>query len=341
MYKTIHFRRYLFTNIVLFLSCIAFSQNDTLNRRTSNGKKHGYWVCYLDKKFSRVDPARASYRAYELFDEGEALTRFTFGEFANLEVKADTASVRTNKTGLLDGVYVASSSKSSTKCIYTFKNGYPLTLKAYRIGKTPTELCLIRQVDYSKRHQNEIGTFYWEERSCNTLDSTSYWFRKVNGKWISIQPQENLQKSTPDKRDNLPYPNNYFDIGVGVGPLYGIVGANVLIGYKATGLILAAGLAGYGVYIQVGYEAVFLSFGRAVIGTQTDLNTMVTKPNYGNVIMVGGKINLVRSKTAYLLLSAGFQKSEITLRTGTKFESINTSGPVGSIGFGFRIPSKF
>lgn len=134
-----------------------------------------------------------------------------------------------------------------------------------------------------------------------------------------------------------PYPNSVIDLSFGAGPQHGIIGGKAVLGYKGTGLVLGLGtfegITGYYVGLQASARFIYVTLGRGVVGTSTDGNTNATSPIIGNCLMVGTKLNLSRNKRFYLELGVGFQESSINGRFG----SINTSGTIYSLGFGYRI----
>jgi hypothetical protein len=139
--------------------------------------------------------------------------------------------------------------------------------------------------------------------------------------------------------EKTPYPKSIIDIGVGVGPNYGIVGGQMVIGYKGCGLLLALGsfdgLNPYAFGFQVSEQWFFASFSRAVIGSSTWSNNHV-EPIMGNILMLGGRINLIKAKTLVFQIGVGYRNSTIE----TPFGKESNDGITFGLGLGYRIAFK-
>jgi hypothetical protein len=137
------------------------------------------------------------------------------------------------------------------------------------------------------------------------------------------------------KKEKLPYPRSFIEVGLGAGPNHGMVGAQVLIGYKGNGLLLGGGIFGGEVGLQGGYKWMYASIAFGAYNIVSD-GTSVYALN-GISIMGGVKLNLHRAKKWYFQLGAGYSGGDYI---STPAGSIPVSGFNLSIGFGYRIAFK-
>src|SRR4051812_43973368 len=68
-----------------------------------------------------------------------------------------------------------------------------------------------------------------------------------------------------------PYPNSIIELGAGLGPNFGVIGGQMVLGYKGSGLLLGAGSFNnqfnYAIGLQLGHEWFCFSISRAVVGS--------------------------------------------------------------------------
>jgi hypothetical protein len=162
------------------------SQSDTLNQYNDKGKKQGYWLAYLNEKLKRTDSCNAIYYGYEYFENGQNLTNLSKRDIKKYTIEPSMPK-RSGLPILLDGEFVLKPN-SSVKYLESYKNGMPYIFKAYVDFKNIKKMNFEQEyLDFTKKYKNQIGSFYWEERSPNTNDTTKYWFRKFDGKWQSVK----------------------------------------------------------------------------------------------------------------------------------------------------------
>lgn len=141
------------------------------------------------------------------------------------------------------------------------------------------------------------------------------------------------------KSPRPPFPKSIIDVGVGAGTNYGMLGAQAIIGYKGCGILAAGGYVpgnniGYQVGLQLTYKWVFAN---ACYGTYTTVQYEGSDEIYtieGLIVMVGGRINLVRSKKLFLQIGAGWAGGG-TIYSG--YGEIPVNGPTATIGINYRI----
>jgi hypothetical protein len=133
----------------------------------------------------------------------------------------------------------------------------------------------------------------------------------------------------------VPYPRNIIDVGIGAGTNHGLIGAQTVIGYKGSGLLLGAGLYGGVVGLQASYKWIFASVSYGAYNIVNDNGSVYSL--YGGIFLLGGKINLSRSKRWYLQLAGGYAGGGY-VSTPVGDAPINTV--TFDLGLGYRIPFK-
>lgn len=174
---------------MLLIGSEFFAQNDTLNKFNNKGKKNGYWIKYLDQNVSPVDSINSYFYGYELYDNGTSL--FVYNKDWWLKQSKLSYNDSLPKKGspiLLNGIFSWYDNKDSLPSIIeTYKNGYPISIEAYH--KCQYHLRHRSEfVDFTKRYNNEIGTYYVESEGFNGMKK--YWFRKEQKKWKARQIKE-------------------------------------------------------------------------------------------------------------------------------------------------------
>lgn len=170
-----------------FFLCPA--QPDTLNQLNVKGKKQGYWLCYLNKRFKPTDSIKGVYVGFDLYDDGINLTRIGKRRGLSHQRIVDSITSSGHKFGrfkLLDGKILFYNKKNLLTSGEIYSQGHPL--KYYvtsRCGHPNTECAeeVLEMVDFTKLFNNIRGTAYVEFRRCTGGISQRSWFRKENGKW--------------------------------------------------------------------------------------------------------------------------------------------------------------
>lgn len=135
-----------------------------------------------------------------------------------------------------------------------------------------------------------------------------------------------------------PYPDSYLDVGLGVGPNYGIYGVQAVLGYKGNGLLIAGGafdgIPTRQIGLQLSYRWLFASIGYGVYGSSYNSTTRTTKPLEGTILMAGVKLNLIKSKKLFFELGYGYTTGAVVV---TPVGSYSVEGPALVAGIGYRL----
>lgn len=177
--------------IAIMSITLSHAQNDTLNRYNSKGKKQGYWLCFLDEKFKKCDSLKGIYVGFDLYDNGQNLTRIaTMARFSyNRKVDSLTPTdFKIKNYKILNGKVLFYDKKNQLIVEHSYLNGYPEKYFAYCTDlKYPECLGKISEmVDYTEKYNTVKGTFYAEWRSCVTNRIDKYWYIKKGRKWKSV-----------------------------------------------------------------------------------------------------------------------------------------------------------
>ena len=146
--------------------------------------------------------------------------------------------------------------------------------------------------------------------------------------------------SQADKND-IDTKNTFLDIGVGLGPNYGIVGIKTVIGKNGTGLMIGLGkFDGYTTFsisFQAKYKWWFANLGYGSFGS-FEFSGLIQEKGLlnGFIMLTGAQISLIQNKKLFLELAAGYHgASDVVLPiTG---QLVDSGGPSLGIGLGYRI----
>lgn len=144
--------------------------------------------------------------------------------------------------------------------------------------------------------------------------------------------------------DNNEYPKSFADIGMGVGPNYGILGFRTVLGYKGNGLLLGVGTHDDGyttltIGVQFTYKFVFMSIGMGDYASyEVEVNGQTVDKGLltGTIFMVGGRINLVKSKEVFLELGLGYAGGD-SVSQPFGLPPIEEDGVTYCVGVNYRI----
>src|SRR6218665_1185890 len=117
------------TTILMISMFLCAAQTDTLNQFNANGKKQGYWLCYLNNKFKPTDSIKGIYVGFDLYDDGKNLTRI--GKRRDLHrhriVDSITSSgIKFGRFTLLDGEILFYNKKNLLAAGEIYSQGHPL-----------------------------------------------------------------------------------------------------------------------------------------------------------------------------------------------------------------------
>jgi hypothetical protein len=163
------------------------SQTDTLNKFTSNGKKQGYWKQYLDLNANPIDSVNSYYFSYDLYDNGVKLIGVykQKSKKDKLLVYSQAKSEMGKPTLLSDTLKWYDKKTQKIHQIEVYSLGHPIRIEYYSNYNSNKDSVpvLTELVDYTKRYNNEMGSYYYKFTWLTTRRSDEYWFRKVEGKW--------------------------------------------------------------------------------------------------------------------------------------------------------------
>jgi hypothetical protein len=165
--------------ILLVNTFAAQAQADTLNKFNSNGKKQGYWLCYLDKEFTLTDSSK------DLYDNGQNLTCIGKRRSAGLIIIDSTATVRYKQFRVLNGKLLFFDKANTLLMSEEYYMGHPVKYTSYCYYDNHPESKGNYQeiIDFTKLYNNVKGTYYSEFRSCMGGSAKKYYFRKGKKKW--------------------------------------------------------------------------------------------------------------------------------------------------------------
>lgn len=168
----------------------ALSQGDSLNQYNIKGKKQGYWLCYLDEKFIATDSTKGKYVAFDYYDNGQNLTKIGQIRSNSLVFKIkdsiELLKYKGTKYVILNGRISFYNKKNFLIIVEYYKKGSPYKHFCFNddlsLGKS-CEGTYTQIIDYSRKLNDIIGTYYYEYRFCPTQKVEKYWFRKGKRKW--------------------------------------------------------------------------------------------------------------------------------------------------------------
>ncbi len=171
--------------IIILLTKTLLSQNDTINKYNSVGKKQGYWKQFLDLNLNRVDSLNSNFYGYDLYDNGVRV----IGYFNTKSKKRDSL-VHTGvipakgQPIIINGEFKWYNKKTNAiDIIEIFYNGRPISFESYTNEKNDTIAHLKEYCDFTKKYNNEFGTSYYKFIYGSDNKTEEYWYRKVNNRW--------------------------------------------------------------------------------------------------------------------------------------------------------------
>jgi hypothetical protein len=143
--------------------------------------------------------------------------------------------------------------------------------------------------------------------------------------------------------NNNKYPKSFADIGMGVGPNYGILGFRTVLGYKGNGLLIGVGThEGYTTLtmgMQFTYKFAFMSIAMGDYASyEVEVNGRTVDKGLlnGTILMFGGRINLVESKEVFLELGIGYAGGD-SVQQPFGLPPIEENGVTYCVGVNYRI----
>lgn len=134
-------------------------------------------------------------------------------------------------------------------------------------------------------------------------------------------------------------PESYLNTGIGIGMNYGGFGVKTVIGRRNSGLLIGLGGVpgvglGYEVGAQLGVKSFYVNCGYGIAGTH-QINDRPAKPIKCMSVVLGGMINLNKSKDVFLDLGLGHTAGAPTVTYGPFEENLNSFIVV--LGIGMRL----
>ena len=173
------------TLFFVFLAHISFSQlPNSLNQKNDKGEKCGFWVVYLtDRLIPIKDSTNAFYFAYKFFD-GDYIDNIDliWERKKASKLVIDGATGIKGKPILLNGDFKFYDKKGRLSWEETYKDGRPLMLQTFTFDKKG-ECSLHEIIDYSKRYNSQIGSYYFEQYGYSNKLLEGKYYRRQNSKW--------------------------------------------------------------------------------------------------------------------------------------------------------------
>lgn len=169
--------------IIISIIFSAQAQNDTIDKLNQKGQKDGYWRILLNDKTVRTDSAHASFIAYEVYDNGLLVLSYRKPRLIRISKTEFSGHQPTiGKPELINGTLKYYDSKNILKYEEYFENGFIVYSKFYRKNRRKKAMYIHEFYDFSKRYNNQLGSFYYELAFTPT-HFVSYWYRKEGKRW--------------------------------------------------------------------------------------------------------------------------------------------------------------
>ena len=178
----------LFLILILFIGSFGFSQSinnntlDTLNNYNEKGKRHGYWVEYLNKELRLVKKEEASFYRYVYYDNGTYLSAPSGFSSKKMICKIDGDKPKKDTLVLLNGIYFLYTKKDKIESKAYYKKGLLVILIAYNV-RTSVKSAMF---DFTKHYNNQEYSYYIEEYDDKAVLNWSGFVAKKNEKWKRI-----------------------------------------------------------------------------------------------------------------------------------------------------------
>jgi hypothetical protein len=155
-----------------------------LNKHSKSGKKDGYWKIFLDEKLSPTDSLQSYFYGYDFYDNGKPIIVYRKDWWRkNYRHKFDSSLMKKGNPVLLNGTFTWYKDKDSLPAIIeTYKEGQPLKLLSFHYCEFHI-YGIEELVDYSKKYNKELGSYYFEIHDGFQSNIRKYWYRKEKGRW--------------------------------------------------------------------------------------------------------------------------------------------------------------
>ena len=172
---------FIISTFVLGLT-VAYGQTEPLNQLTSDGKKDGKWILYLDSKGDKVkDSTTAVYWRYTYYDHGIHI--YPMGGFTGKKGEIGSPdNKQAGKIKMLDGEYKCYEN-GKLKFIHTFKEGEYISYKEYF---SSGQLCTY--FDYTKHFDGQPHSWYMYTYDKTGKATYEGWVKKdEQGNWPKMR----------------------------------------------------------------------------------------------------------------------------------------------------------
>lgn len=185
-------------NIIIFLIVIfsLYSRSyaqinldlkiDTLNNYNNEGKKHGYWIEFLNKRLVPTNKKKKAAYYGICYYENNARIYPNYGSNVTISYQVITNEVEDMKghPELLNGHYYKIQ-KGDTIESFFFKDGSLQLIKSY-YGKKRMHYYF----DYRKKYKGDILSYYLIEYDFDEKIKHSGFFTRIDGRWCFINDNE-------------------------------------------------------------------------------------------------------------------------------------------------------
>ncbi|MBP6755061.1 MAG: hypothetical protein KA210_02855 [Bacteroidia bacterium] len=179
------FMKQIFSLFFILIAYTLFSQVDTLNRYSNNGKKDGVWKVFLNQYLIPIDSSNAYFFAYERYDNGQIVFEF-YRENLSWKDFSFKYSKPLPKIGYpeeLNGRVECFEPNGEIMFQYDFHNGFPIYYKYYQYYADNPKKCGYNEIkDWSKKYNDLAGSYYYQALWDGKLLVVG-WFKKDKKKW--------------------------------------------------------------------------------------------------------------------------------------------------------------
>ena len=179
-FETYLMKHILTISITLLLTLNTIGQgivNDTINQYNENGKKHGYWVEYVDNELKITKKKKALFFRYRYFDNGVKIG----GDYTNSPIMRSNLEVDGNKAihdsiVIMNGVYkMIDEKRRYIEQIYD--NGKLIIYNSCGVN------VMTEYLDCTQLYQGQLGSCLVMLRDKNDKVWFEGYLCKKNGKW--------------------------------------------------------------------------------------------------------------------------------------------------------------
>lgn len=174
-----------------WISCLSSAQTDTLNQVDTKGRKTGYWKVWVNERADAVkSQSEACFYAFEYWEEGRCIITFYRHKWKFIKLTYDSVLPPKGQPVPLAGTFKWYDKHDRLVAAETFSAGYPKYCKSYSGPQSEKVFKLNEDLDFTKRYNNQPGTFYIEIHFSDDRKPLQYWYRKGKKGWRSYKMEE-------------------------------------------------------------------------------------------------------------------------------------------------------